>query len=177
MTGQQATLTDGEAMASGIVPTKEALAALGARLREEGKRIVFTNGCFDLLHVGHLRYLQEARALGDVLVVALNTDASVQRLKGPARPVVPEAERAELLAGLKCVDYVTLFDEPLPNETIAALRPDFHVKGGDYQAESLPETPVVRAGGGKVVIMPLVEGRSTTSLIRRIRVAYADGTE
>lgn len=159
------------------VLAREKLALLGERLRTEGKRIVFTNGCFDLLHVGHLRYLQQARALGDVLVVALNTDASVRRLKGPTRPVVPEAERAELLSALRCVDHVTLFDEPLPNETIAALRPHFHVKGGDYQVETLPETPVVRAGGGEVVIMPLVEGRSTTEMIRRLRLAYEAGAE
>jgi D-beta-D-heptose 7-phosphate kinase/D-beta-D-heptose 1-phosphate adenosyltransferase len=144
------------------------LAALGEHLRAAGKRIVFTNGCFDLLHVGHLRYLQQARALGDVLVLGLNTDASVRRLKGPSRPILPEDERAELLAGLACVDHVTLFDEPLPNDTLSALRPHLHVKGGDYEAEQLPETPLVRALGGDVVIMPLVEGRSTTSLIQRI---------
>jgi rfaE bifunctional protein nucleotidyltransferase chain/domain len=161
-------------MRNGEILTREELAALGERLRAEGKRIVFTNGCFDLLHVGHLRYLQEARALGDLLVVALNTDASVRRLKGPLRPVVSEAERAELLAGLACVDYVTLFDEPLPNATIAALRPHFHVKGGDYEVETLPETPVVREGGGEVVIVPLVAGRSTTDLIHRIHAAYPE---
>jgi len=150
-----------------IVPRAE-LSALGDSLRAAGRRIVFTNGCFDLLHVGHLRYLEQARALGDVLVIGLNTDASVRRLKGPKRPVVPESERAELLAGLRCVDYVTLFDEPLPNDTLSALRPDFHVKGGDYDVESLPETPLVRALGGEVVIMPLVEGRSTTNVVQRI---------
>lgn len=150
-----------------IVPRTE-LAALGDELRAAGRRIVFTNGCFDLLHVGHLRYLEQARALGDVLVIGLNTDASVRRLKGPKRPVVSEDERAELLAGLRCVDYVTLFDEPLPNETLSALRPHFHVKGGDYDVESLPETPLVRALGGEVVIMPLVEGRSTTNVVQRI---------
>lgn len=144
------------------------LKALGEALRAEGRRIVFTNGCFDLLHVGHLRYLEQARGLGDVLVLGLNTDASVQRLKGPKRPIVPEDERAELLAGLRCVDYVTLFDEPLPNDTLTALRPHFHVKGGDYSAESLPETPLVRSLGGEVVIMPLVEGRSTTNVVQRI---------
>jgi rfaE bifunctional protein nucleotidyltransferase chain/domain len=150
-----------------LVPRSE-LQALGEALRAEGRRIVFTNGCFDLLHVGHLRYLEQARGLGDVLVLGLNTDASVQRLKGPQRPIVPENERAELLAGLRCVDYVTLFDEPLPNDTLTALRPHFHVKGGDYSAESLPETPLVRSLGGEVVIMPLVEGRSTTNVVQRI---------
>lgn len=150
-----------------IIPRSE-LSALGDSLRAGGQRIVFTNGCFDLLHVGHLRYLEQARALGDVLVVGLNADSSVRGLKGPKRPVVPEDERAELLAGLRCVDYVTLFEEPVPNETLAALRPHFHVKGGDYEAESLPETPLVRSLGGEVVIMPLVEGRSTTNVVQRI---------
>lgn len=150
-----------------IIPRSE-LAQLGEALRAAGKRVVFTNGCFDVLHVGHLRYLQQARSLGDVLVVGVNTDAGVRRLKGPRRPVVPEEERAELLAGLACVDYVTLFDEPLPNETLTALRPQLHVKGGDYEAERLPETALVRAMGGEVVIMPLVEGRSTTDVFRRI---------
>jgi rfaE bifunctional protein nucleotidyltransferase chain/domain len=151
------------------IVTRIELAALGERLRAEGKRVVFTNGCFDVLHVGHLRYLQQARALGDVLVVGVNTDAGVRRLKGPERPIVPEEERAELLAGLRCVDYVTLFDEPLPNETIAALRPDVHAKGGDYTEEQLPEAPLVRSYGGEVVLLPLVPGRSTTDLVDRIR--------
>jgi rfaE bifunctional protein nucleotidyltransferase chain/domain len=144
------------------------LPELGRTLRAEGQRIVFTNGCFDLLHVGHLRYLQQARAQGDLLVVGLNSDLGVRRLKGPTRPIVPEDERAELLAGLACVDYVTLFDEPLPNETIRALRPDIHVKGGDYRVEDLPEAAIVREGGGEVVIMPLVEGRSTTDIVKKI---------
>jgi rfaE bifunctional protein nucleotidyltransferase chain/domain len=148
--------------------SREDLSTLGERLRAEGKRIVFTNGCFDILHVGHLRYLQQARALGDVLVVGLNTDAGVRRLKGPSRPIVPDEERAELLAGLECVDYVTLFDEPTPVETIAALRPHLHAKGGDYRAEDLPEAEIVRAVGGEVVIMPLVPGRSTTDIVSRV---------
>lgn len=150
------------------IVTREELPALGERLRAAGRTVVFTNGCFDLLHVGHLRYLQQARALGDLLVIGLNTDAGVRRLKGPTRPIVPEGERAELLAGLACVDYVTLFDEPLPSATIAALRPDIHVKGGDYRPEDLPEGEVVRAYGGRVEIMSLVEGRSTTDIVRRI---------
>jgi len=147
---------------------REELPQLGERLRAEGKRVVFTNGCFDLLHVGHLRYLQGARALGDVLVVGVNGDASVRGLKGPDRPLNLEDERAELLAGLECVSYVTLFSEATPHATIEALRPDLHVKGGDYSAESLPETPLVRSYGGEVVIMPLVPGRSTTRLVERM---------
>lgn len=148
--------------------SREELAGLGQRLRASGKRVVFTNGCFDLLHVGHTRYLEAARALGDVLVVGLNSDASVRGLKGPGRPVVPEAERAELLGALRCVDYVTLFDEPTPVEVIALLRPDVHTKGGDYRADDLPEAATVRACGGEVAILPFSEGRSTTGLIERI---------
>lgn len=163
------------------ITPREGLVRLGERLRAEGRRVVFTNGCFDLLHVGHLRYLQQARGAGDALVVGVNTDAGVRRLKGPSRPVVPEQERAELLAGLECVDYVTLFDEPTPVETIALLRPAVHVKGGDYRPEELPEAEVVRACGGEVVIMPLVPGRSTTNIMSRIQELIseeaADGRE
>jgi rfaE bifunctional protein nucleotidyltransferase chain/domain len=139
--------------------------------------VVFTNGCFDLLHVGHARYLQQARALGDALVVGVNTDASVRRLKGEGRPIVPEEERAELIAALACVDYVTLFGEPTPEALLAHLRPDLHVKGGDYREEDLPESPLVRGWGGQVVILPLTPGRSTTQLIEAAegRERYAPG--
>jgi rfaE bifunctional protein nucleotidyltransferase chain/domain len=147
---------------------REDLEALGERLRGEGRIVVFTNGCFDLLHVGHLRYLRQARALGDALVVGVNTDAGVRALKGPRRPLVAESERAELLAGLECVDYVTLFPEPTPETVIRLLRPAIHAKGGDYEAESLPEAPLVRSLGGRVVILPLVPGRSTTALADRL---------
>lgn len=133
-----------------------------------GKQVVFTNGCFDILHVGHVRYLQDARALGDVLVIGVNTDTSVQRLKGPSRPIVPQDERAEVLAALRCVDYVTLFDEQTPEALIAILQPDIHVKGGDYRVEDLPEAKVVLEYGGKVVILQLVDGRSTTNIVKRI---------
>jgi rfaE bifunctional protein nucleotidyltransferase chain/domain len=138
-------------------------------LREGGGRVVFTNGCFDLLHVGHVRTLQQARRLGEVLIVGLNTDASVRRLKGEGRPVVPQEERAELIDALACVDYVTLFDELTPERILESLRPDIHVKGGDYRAEELPETTVVRRWGGEVVILPFTPGRSTTGLLRRLR--------
>ncbi|NCO33572.1 MAG: 3-deoxy-manno-octulosonate cytidylyltransferase [Armatimonadetes bacterium] len=144
------------------------LRALGDQWRTEGKRIVHTNGCFDLLHVGHIRYLQEARTLGDVLVLGLNSDASVRQLKGPTRPVVTDAERAEILAALTCVDCVVIFDELVPDEVIRALRPDIHVKGGDYAADQLPETPLVQALGGSIAIVPLVEGKSTTQIIQRL---------
>lgn len=155
---------------------REDLPGLGERLRREGRRVVFTNGCFDLLHVGHARYLAAARALGDVLVVGVNSDVSVRRLKGPERPLVPERERAELLAALRCVDFVTLFDEATPEAAIAALRPDIHVKGGDYRAEELPETAVVRSCGGEVKILPFVEGRSTSALVAAIRKTSGGST-
>lgn len=148
------------------------LAELGDSLRRAGRRIVFTNGCFDLLHVGHARYLRQARGLGDVLVVGVNSDAGVRRLdKGSERPLNPEAERAELLAELKQVDYVVIFEQETPDECIRRLRPDLHVKGGDYRAESLPEAETVRACGGEVVILPLTPGRSTSALVGKLRLA------
>lgn len=145
-------------------------ANLQARLSalRAGRTVVFTNGCFDLIHAGHVRAFETAKALGDILVVGVNSDASVRRLKGEARPIVPEAERAEVVAALRPVDYVVIFDEDTPIPTIEALRPDIHVKGGDYRADDLPETPVVRAYGGRVVMAPFVEGLSTTDIVRRI---------
>lgn len=144
--------------------------ALRATLRAHhaGQTIVFTNGCFDLLHAGHVRGLEAARSFGDVLVVGINSDASVRRLKGDARPIVPEAERAEVMAALRPVDYVVVFEEDTPIRTIEALEPNVHVKSGDYRAEDLPETPVVIAHGGRVEVVPYVEGLSTTDIIRRI---------
>jgi rfaE bifunctional protein nucleotidyltransferase chain/domain len=148
------------------------LAEAVTKARAEGKTVVFTNGCFDILHVGHVRYLQDARALGDLLVVGVNTDDSVRRLKGPTRPVVSEWERAEILAALQCVDYVSLFNEDTPVELITAIRPSIHVKGGDYKVEDLPEAEAVIAGGGKIVIVSFSstdsEGFSTTNVIGKI---------
>ncbi len=138
--------------------------------RQNGKKIVFTNGCFDILHVGHLRYLEEAKALGDVLVIGLNTDDSVRQLKGPERPFVPELERAEMLAGLSCVDYVALFNEPTAIKLIEELHPDIYAKGGDYTSlDQIPEAPTVQSYGGEIIIVPPVEGKSTSSLISRVR--------
>jgi D-beta-D-heptose 7-phosphate kinase/D-beta-D-heptose 1-phosphate adenosyltransferase len=151
----------------------EALDERLAEARRQGRRIVFTNGCFDVLHVGHARYLEDARALGDLLVVGLNSDSSVRGLKGPLRPIVPEEDRAGLLAALAAVDYVVLFDEATPEALIRRVRPDLHVKGGDYRAEDLPEAPLIRSLGGDVHIMPLVEGRSTTDVVRTILERYA----
>ena len=139
--------------------------------RERGIRVVFTNGCFDLLHVGHLRTLQWAREQGDLLVVGVNSDASVTRLKGTGRPLVGERDRAELLAGFECVDYVVVFSEDTPVEVLRRLRPEVHVKGGDYVIEEMPESSLVRSYGGEIRLTPLIEGRSTTRLEQQIREA------
>ena len=136
--------------------------------RKDGKHVVFTNGCFDLLHVGHVRYLQEARRLGDFLVVAVNSDRSVTKLKGESRPVQAEQDRLEILAALECVDYVTLFEEETPQRIIELLQPDVLVKGGDWPKEKIVGREVVESRGGKVVTIPYVEGASTTRLIEKI---------
>ncbi len=136
--------------------------------RHQKCRIVFTNGCFDLLHPGHLAYLFEAKSLGDRLVIGLNSDASIRRLKGPHRPVMPQHDRALMLSGLAMVDMVVIFDEDTPNQLIADLRPNIHVKGGDYVASQLPEYPIVTSYGGEVKILSFVEGYSTSQLIGRI---------
>jgi D-glycero-beta-D-manno-heptose 1-phosphate adenylyltransferase len=138
------------------------------RLRAAGKRLVFTNGVFDLLHVGHVRYLTAARALGDVLVVAINSDRSVRELKGPDRPVFNQAERAEILAALRCIDYVTIFDDISPRSLITELLPDVLVKGGDYALDQIHGREEVEAAGGNVVALPFVEGASTTELIKKM---------
>ncbi len=143
--------------------------------RPRGSTVVFTNGCFDVLHRGHVEYLMGARALGDVLVVGLNSDDSVRRLKGPGRPVNPVEDRAFVLAGLAAVDYVTVFDEDTPRELIAALLPDVLVKGGDYTRDTVVGAGEVEAAGGRVVIAPLVPGRSTTGILERARQGGGDG--
>ena len=139
------------------------------RLRAAGVRLVFTNGVFDLLHIGHVRYLAQARALGDALLVAINSDRKVRELKGPDRPVFDQAERAEILAALRCVDYVTIFDDVSPRKLIAELLPDVLVKGGDYQLDEIHGREEVEAAGGKVISLPFVQGASTTSLIERMK--------
>ncbi len=138
--------------------------------REKGERIVSTNGVFDLLHVGHVRYLQEARKLGDLLIVGVNSDASVRRLKGETRPINPAEERAELLLALRCVDYCVIFEEETPVSLLEKIRPTFHTKGGDYNIETMPETSVVRHYGGDIRLLPFVEGRSSSRLIERFGV-------
>src|SRR5512136_1105600 len=144
------------------IKEKEDLRRAVEVFKKEGKRIVFTNGCFDLLHVGHVRYLEKAKTLGDILVVGVNSDRSVKELKGPLRPLLPQEERMEILSGLGCVNYVTLFDEPTPLELITALKPDVLVKGGDWSKERIVGRDVVEGSGGEVVVIPFVEGSSTT---------------
>jgi D-glycero-beta-D-manno-heptose 1-phosphate adenylyltransferase len=144
-----------------------------AREKCAGHRVVFTNGCFDLLHPGHVRCLAEARALGEVLVVAINSDRSVRGSKGPERPLVPEQDRAEVLAALASVDYVTIFDEPTPRELIARLLPNILVKGADWSPDQVAGREEVEAAGGRVVSIPLAPGYSTTSIVQRIRNAGA----
>jgi rfaE bifunctional protein nucleotidyltransferase chain/domain len=140
---------------------------LVSQVRARGGTVVATGGCFDLLHAGHLSVLRAARALGDCLIVCLNSDRSVRRLKGPTRPVIPEAERAALLATLECVDAVCVFDEDTPDELLARLRPDIWAKGGDYDANNLPEAATVAGWGGQTVTVPYLSGHSTTDLLRR----------
>src|SRR5437763_14721835 len=138
-------------------------------LRARGRRLVFTNGCFDLLHVGHVRYLEAARKLGDALLVAVNSDRSVRALKGAGRPVLSEGERAEVLAALSSVDFVTVFDEESPRALICEVLPDVLAKGGDYALEEIHGREEVERAGGRVVALPFIEGASTTNIIERIR--------
>ena len=149
--------------------TIEEARGLVADLRASGKTIVFTNGVFDLLHVGHLRYLQRARGLGDALIVGLNSDGSVRAIKGPDRPITAAAERAEILEALACVDGAVIFDENTPHEVIAALQPDILVKGADWAEDAIVGRDIVEARGGRVVRMPIEPGQSTSAIIDRIR--------
>ena len=136
--------------------------------RDRGEKVVFTNGCFDLLHIGHLRYLEAARHLGDFLIIGLNSDSSIRKIKGRSRPFLPEKERAEILSSLEFVDYIVIFEELTPCNLIENLKPDFHVKGGDYKREDLPELSVVESYGGEVVLLKEVAGQSTTNLVEKI---------
>ncbi|HEX7540166.1 MAG TPA: D-glycero-beta-D-manno-heptose 1-phosphate adenylyltransferase [Syntrophales bacterium] len=161
---------------SKITPRNE-LKATVDRLKWEGKKVVFTNGCFDILHAGHTRYLREARKLGDALILALNSDSSVRSIKGPMRPIVPEAERAEVVGALDSVDYVTVFDELTPLELIEFLRPDVIVKGGDWSEKDIVGAETVRKWGGRVAIMPEIEGASTTNIIDKVLQVYRSADE
>jgi len=154
------------------VVSREKLQKILDRLKGQGSRIVFTNGCFDILHAGHVQYLAEARNCGDLLVVGLNSDRSVRSIKGDARPVVHEEDRAFVLASLKMVDYVTIFNEDTPLQLIEYLRPHVIVKGGDWTEDSVVGRETVMKDGGIVKIIPLMEGRSTTNLIEKIMTAY-----
>jgi len=158
------------------IKTREEVRNIIQDLKAKGKRIVFTNGCFDLLHLGHIRYLEKAKTLGDILVVGVNSDHSVQNLKGPKRPILPEEERAEILSGFGCVDYITIFDEEDPLELISTLQPDILVKGGDWTKETTVGREVVERSGGEVVILPFVEGASTSNLIDTILKRYEKRT-
>jgi D-beta-D-heptose 7-phosphate kinase/D-beta-D-heptose 1-phosphate adenosyltransferase len=158
----------------GKIMTSAQLSPILEHARAQKKRIVFTNGCFDLMHIGHTRYLREAKALGHLLVVGVNSDASVRGLnKGSDRPIVPEAQRAEVLAALECVDYVVIFPEPDPERLIAALQPDVLVKGGDWAIDKIVGREIVETRGGVVKTIPLVPGMSTTALLQRIRATTA----
>ena len=151
-----------------LMPRDE-VRAYAAALRAAGQRVVFTNGCFDILHAGHVRYLAAARACGDCLILGLNSDASVRRLKGETRPVNDEHDRAEVVGALKSVDAVVIFGEDTAEDLIAEVRPDVYVKGGDYTRETLPEARIVASYGGEVAFIPLVAGKSTTNIIRRMQ--------
>ena len=153
------------------VLTREEAARFAEAARQAGRVVVFTNGVFDLLHPGHVRYLKQARAQGDLLVIGVNADASVRRNKGPERPITPERERAEVLAALECVDAVTIFDEDTPLAIISELQPDVLVKGADWAHDAIVGRDVVEARGGRVVRIPVEQGHSTTSIVGRIRGA------
>ena len=138
-------------------------------LKAKGKRIVFTNGCFDILHVGHVRYLKEAKALGDILILGLNSDCSVKSLKGSNRPINNESDRAEVLSALKAIDYVVIFDEKTAENIVGEVKPDIDAKGGDYSIDTLPEAKIVAEHGGKTVLLQLVDGKSSTNIINKCK--------
>lgn len=154
----------------GQVLTSQIIESTLAPLRSKGKKIVFTNGCFDLLHIGHVRYLQQARALGDYLVVGVNSDNSVRRLKGPSRPVQNENDRAEILAALEAVSFTIIFDEDTPENLITAVHPDVLVKGGDWKIADIVGAPFVLSYGGKVMSLQFVDGKSTTKIIEKAQM-------
>jgi rfaE bifunctional protein nucleotidyltransferase chain/domain len=158
----------------GILTLHQAILQFGPQKRN-GRRVVFTNGCFDLLHPGHIETLEKARSFGDLLIVGVNSDRSVREMKGAGRPILPERERAEILAALECVDAVVIFDEPTPRETIAALLPDVLVKGGDWASDAIVGREEVEAAGGKVISIPVVAGFSTSAILEKIRKLDAPG--
>ena len=151
------------------IKTQKELKRTIAYLRKQGKKIVFTNGCFDILHYGHIKYLQDAKGLADVLVLGLNSDSSVKKIKGLARPINKQLDRARVLSALSCVDYLTIFSEDTPLRLIRLIQPDVLVKGGDWQTETIVGADFVKARGGKVLAIPYIKGYSTTKLINKIR--------
>lgn len=152
----------------GIVVDRKNIIPLIKDLKKQGQTIVTTNGCFDILHIGHLRYLKKAKSFGDVLVVALNSDSSTRALKGESRPINNQNDRAELLSNLNCVDIVVIFDEISPEELLVEIAPDVHTKGADYTIETLPEAKAVMKAGGRIEFIDFVEGKSTTNTIKKI---------
>jgi D-beta-D-heptose 7-phosphate kinase/D-beta-D-heptose 1-phosphate adenosyltransferase len=158
------------------IKSLEEVVRLRPGIRESGRKLVFTNGCFDILHIGHVRYLNRARSLGDVLVVGVNSDRSVREIKGEKRPIVPELERAEVLAALACVDLVFIFDDPTPKQVIDAIIPDVLVKGADWDLPDIVGRDTVENAGGSVLNVPLVEGSSTSEIIRRIVQYFGKGS-
>lgn len=148
---------------------KENLDNIIEKLKSENRKIVFTNGCFDILHAGHVRYLKESKKFGDILIVGLNSDISVKKIKGESRPINPEMDRAEVLAGLEAVNYIVLFDETSPVKLLEEIKPDIYTKGADYTVETLPEAKTVLSYGGKIEFIKFLEGRSTTKIIDKIK--------
>lgn len=148
---------------------KENLNNIIKKLKSDNKKIVFTNGCFDILHAGHVRYLKESKKFGDILIVGLNSDISVKKIKGESRPINPEMDRAEVLAGLEAVNYIVLFDETSPVKLLEEIKPDIYTKGADYTVETLPEAKTVLSYGGKIEFIKFLEGRSTTKIIDKIK--------
>ncbi|KKL12414.1 hypothetical protein LCGC14_2536010, partial [marine sediment metagenome] len=161
--------------ANGKIRPLSELISVSKRLKDEGKKVVFTNGCFDLLHIGHLRYLQKAKEAGDVLIVGINSDSSMRRLKGTERPIVQQNERAEILSALECVDYVVIFSEDTPYRVIRAIVPDILVKGGDYEVGQIVGTDLVKASGGEVLVIDEVKNHSTALLVKAILDKYNHG--
>lgn len=154
---------------SGKLKSLEEIKAIVVEARNNGKKVAFTNGCFDLLHRGHVHVLRAARACADLLIVGINSDQSVKQIKGPARPVLPESDRCELLAAMEMVDYVILFNEPDPYSLISAIRPDVLVKGGDWNTDKIIGADLVKEAGGEVMVVPYIKGFSTTEIIERIK--------
>ncbi len=152
-----------------MVIDRKNIGNLVTTLKAEGKKIVFTNGCFDILHVGHVRYLKEAKALGDILILGLNSDSSVKSLKGSNRPINNESDRAEVLSALKAIDYVVIFDEKTAENIVGEVNPDIYAKGGDYSIDTLPEAKIVAEHGGKTVLLQLVDGKSSTNIINKCK--------